>query len=469
MDKSFLMKRGDVWWYNRRIPKRFAHLDDRKRIRKSLDTYSLEEACLLREKFVDADNQYWASLALVDLGDGEGRNAALAHYSAAVSRAEAAGFSYRPVLEIASEEALPQILDRVLAIRDQADAHGVPEERTAEAILGGTDRPQVKVSEALDIYFNEIALDDQMYKSENQKSSWRKTKELAIRVFVEAVSDLPIDEITRDHALAYKAWWADRVFPKDPSTEPSSGDTANRRIGDIRSLYREYYKHIGQEDRPNPFRSINFKSRQKIEVASFEVDWVRNKILRPNALKGLNSDLILIVYMLIETGCRPSEIINLRPDDIQTSAEVPHLIIRPHTHGQGKRELKSASSERVIPLVGVSLEAARRAPNGFPRYQDKSDLFSANALRAFKRRGLFPTKAHRIYSFRHSFEKRMQEANIDYGLRCLLMGHKTDRPAYGDGGSLSYRRDELMKIVHPYSDELFAGLDAAHAGQGLAS
>jgi hypothetical protein len=107
----------------------------------------------------------------------------------------------------------------------------------------------------------------------------------------------------------------------------------------------------------------------------------------------------------------------------------------------------------------VSLEAAKRAPNAFPRYQDKNELFSANVLNAFRRRDLLPTKAHRIYSFRHSFEKRMQEANIDYGLRCLLMGHKTDRPSYGDGGSLAYRRDELLKIVYSYSDEIFVRFD----------
>ena len=54
------------------------------------------------------------------------------------------------------------------------------------------------------------------------------------------------------------------------------------------------------------------------------------------------------------------------------------------------------------------------------------------------------------YGASGTFFKRMQEANIDYGLRCLLMGHKTTRPVYGDGGSLEYRRDELLKIVHPF-------------------
>ena len=96
----------------------------------------------------------------------------------------------------------------------------------------------------------------------------------------------------------------------------------------------------------------------------------------------------------------------------------------------------------------------QRAPNGFPHYRDKSALLSASLMKAFKSRGLFPNKEYGIYSFRHSFEERMLEAGIDYGLRCILMGHTNTRPSYGDGGSLAFRRDELMKIVHPITFEI---------------
>ena len=50
----------------------------------------------------------------------------------------------------------------------------------------------------------------------------------------------------------------------------------------------------------------------------------------------------------------------------------------------------------------------------------------------------------------------MLEAGLDYGLRCTLMGHCNPRPEYGDGGSLKYRRDELLKITHPVSGELLS-------------
>jgi len=179
---------------------------------------------------------------------------------------------------------------------------------------------------------------------------------------------------------------------------------------------------------------------------------VRSKFLAPGVLDGINEQAKIIAYALIETGCRPSEIANLDPKkDICLDHAVPHICIRPHDN----MEKKTAASIREIPLVGVSLEAMKRAPKGFPHYYDRNDLLSQSLNKAFRNRGLMPTKEHVIYSFRHSFEKRMQEAGLDYGLRCLLMGHSTDRPAYGDGGSLEYRRDELLKIAHPFPNGIF--------------
>ena len=173
--------------------------------------------------------------------------------------------------------------------------------------------------------------------------------------------------------------------------------------------------------------------------------------MKPGMLDGLNMDARLIVYILIETGARPSEICNLAKAQIKLDDPVPHISIRPVPG----REIKTESSKREIPLVGVSLAAMKQAPNGFPRYKDKETNLSATLTKAFRAASLFPTKQHYIYSFRHSFEKRMTEAGLDYGLRCLLMGHSTNRPAYGDGGSLEYRQNELNKIALKFDRKLF--------------
>lgn len=467
VDVTYLHKRDHVWWYNRRVPKQFAHLDTRGRIRQSLNTTSLEEARVKRDLLCEADERYWAALAGVSVS-GEAANddqvaAAEQRYKSAASRALAVGFSYKPIEELTTSDNLEELLMRLLHIRDRAGVDETPKPHHVEAVLGGAERPKVCVSQALEIYINDISHNAVIYKSKHQRYSWKKVKRTSANYFIEKMGDLVLEEITRDHALKYKAWWASKISPKDPSIKPIAANTANRHIGNIRSLYGDYYKHIGEENRPNPFRNIHFTAKTKKDVPAFENDWVQTRVLAPGAIMGIRPDLQLIVYMLIETGCRPSEIINLRPEDIKLDAGVPHISIRARNSGAEKRELKTDTSERDIPLVGTALEAAKRAPNAFEHYRDKNELFSSNILKAFRKRKLFPTPDHVVYSFRHAFEKRMQEANIDYALRCLLMGHKNTRPAYGDGGSLEYRRTELLKIVHPFDAGVFQVFDKEHA------
>jgi integrase len=153
---------------------------------------------------------------------------------------------------------------------------------------------------------------------------------------------------------------------------------------------------------------------------------------------------------MIETGARPSEICNLEPDAIRVDQTVPHLAIEPRIDPDDPREIKTASSRRLVPLVGVALEAAKRHQSGFPRYRNRENDLSATLNKYLRTNKLFPTKDHKVYSFRHSFEDRMKDGGLEDELRRILMGHTIDRPKYGSGGSLEWRRDELMKIVLPF-------------------
>ena len=75
-DNSYLELRGRVWWYNRRVPSRFAHLDSRKRIKESLGTRSVEQARHKRDLLAEADDHYWASLKIAEEADQGSQDAA---------------------------------------------------------------------------------------------------------------------------------------------------------------------------------------------------------------------------------------------------------------------------------------------------------------------------------------------------------------------------------------------------------
>ena len=94
----FLLKRGRRWYYQRRVPGQFSHLDQRRFAKVSLKTDSLEIARLRRDHLAEADDEYWMALAIElaeDNANGPTVRAALEHrYKAAISRAMAYGFSW---------------------------------------------------------------------------------------------------------------------------------------------------------------------------------------------------------------------------------------------------------------------------------------------------------------------------------------------------------------------------------------
>ena len=459
----FLTKRGERWYYQRLVPGRFAHIDSRPRVRYSLRTTSLEIARLRRDALAEADLSYWTALA-VEAAEKNGISDATQRaedhrYKAAQTRALAYGFTYKPATVLAGEFEVEQKVDRLLRrvelIENAEDRTGKIPPAETQSILGGVSKPKRRkknVSQAFQLYLDKIAFDEIAKKSEKQCYSWQKTKTTSINYFIEVVGDVPMENITREMATSYRSWWIERMLPGYEQQTPVKANTANRHIGKMRRLYEDYFTYIGQEDRLNPFRKMFFKTTgEDAKVPPFEDDWVRSKVLAPGIFDDLNDELRLMIYILIETGARTSEICNLRPEHIHLDADVPYIAIRPKG-----RELKTHTSRRDLPLVGVALEAMRQAPNGFPRYRDKGELVSANLMKAFRQRDLFPTADHVIYSFRHAFEDRMLEVGVDYGMRCYLMGHKNNRPDYGKKGSLEYRRDLLLKFAHPYQEGMIA-------------
>lgn len=433
-EDRYLQKRDKGGYrYVRRVPKNVRQVFGAVWVRKSLNTHDAAVARARRDILEKAHDEYWSALIAGP------NDAARRLYEAAAVRAMSLNLAFLPAAEIA-QSSVDLLLSRARLI-DETSSSGLD----VDAVLGLVGEPKTSLDGAFNTYEAVIKAAELQTKSAGQRASWRKVKLRAINNFKRIVGDAPLQDITRDNALKFYQFWLDRVL--DGS---HSHDSAKRDVGNMRILYREYFRHVGQSDRPNPFRDLAFKGGQSEKPPPFAPAWIRDRILKPGALDGLNESARGVIYALIETGCRPSEICNLLPECIVLDADVPHIAIKARVG----REVKSDPSNRDIPLVGVSLAAFRRWPNGFSdRYGDKENNFSATAMKFFRANGLFPTPRHVIYSFRHAFETRAMEAGIDSELRMRLMGHSIGRPDYGDGGSLAFRRKELLKVaIEPRGD-----------------
>ncbi|SFA59260.1 Site-specific recombinase XerC [Paracoccus halophilus] len=374
---------------------------------------------------------HWEALAAGQAGD------AAAAYDAARQLAKSRDFPYRP----ASELARGPIDDLLRRIEMVASAKGGVERQTEEiALLGGIDQPLVTISMALEEFFRFSEVERQAGKSERQIKRWRQPRQRAVSTFIQLNGDLPMSEIRRDHAQRLRDHWAERI-----AREGLDKGSANKDIGHLSDLFRSWFEYHAL-DLPNPFARLRFRGKKTGTVGvAFSEAFIRERILGSGALDGLNEEARDVLLVMVNTGARPSEILGCSTEAWQLTGPVPHIDISK----QIPRVLKTAQSPRQIPLLGVSLDAAKRIVDrgGITHYLDKGDNWSATVNKYLTRNNLRETPKHAAYSLRHSFEDRMVEAAIDDRIRAELMGHKYARPDYGRGGSLEIRRKALERIA----------------------
>jgi len=189
-----------------------------------------------------------------------------------------------------------------------------------------------------------------------------------------------------------------------------------------------------------PLSDLALKGAVKKRRPAFSSAWIKDRLLAPGAMDGLNGEARALFMGMVNTGYRPSEGACLGAAQIRLDVDVPHISIEPVG-----RTLKTASAMRLIPLLGVSLEAFKAYPNGFDRYRNSASV--TDTINKFMtENGLRETPGHSLYSLRHSFQDRMVEAGIDDRVRREIFGHALTEEGYGIGGSLQLRRDLLDPI-----------------------
>lgn len=442
-DRYLTIRQGN-YHYKRRVPVTIAHLDERApHVRCSLKTDDRGLARSKRDLLEAADDALWASLITKGVTDPARRR-----YEAAVKRVEALDFTFHGAAYFEEPEAFNDLMDRIRHVIATGN-----EEQIADPLLGAVDVPKTTVSKAFDLYCDEIVADELIGKSQVQKDQWKKVKRRAVNNFIKLNGDIAMEEITIDHAKKVYRHWLGRIAPKEGSAT-AGASSGNRDLGNMRVLHEAYFKYQGNARRENPFEGLGFSLKKKRSRPPIPTEWIRDTVMKPGNLATLNEEARGILLILIETGARPSEICNLEPHAIRLSNKVPHLSIEPREDPDNPREIKTESSRRLVPLVGVALEAAKRHSAGFPLYRNRENDLSATLNKFMRSNALLPTRAHTVYSFRHSFEDRMKEGGLDDELRRLLMGHTVDRPKYGSGGSLDWRRRELMKIALPFDQTI---------------
>ena len=413
-----LMKRGSKFYLVKRVPAKFSNIEPRKQVWIALRTDSPAEAKRrAHDAARDLENQWLSKLT--------GERNDIKRYDALSALAASRGFPYLPADQVAQQN-LQEILSRTTAA---SESHAV-----ADAVLGSAKKPTILLSSLLDIYMELVAVEVKD-KGRDQRRIWENTLKRAMNRLVSVIGDKGIDELSREDALAYRNHWVGRI-----ESEGLTPTSANRELTTVAGIFSKLYKLKGLCD-PTLFKGLAFTAKRK-HRPPYEADYVRKRIIPILDTGLLNEDATDVLCILINTGMRPSEVTGLAATDIYLNSEVPYVSIRPRKG----RELKTQTSIRDIPLVGIALEAAQRHQDGFSRYFDKTGSLSQTINKFLKVNNLRPCPDHSVYSFRHGFQDRLTAVEAPDRIQADLMGHRYVRERYGVGPSLAQKAQWLSKI-----------------------
>ena len=408
----------------KRVPARYQSIERRTFVWVALHTDSKIQASQKADAVWNEMIEAWEAKLAGDTKNAEER------FQAARDLATARGFRFMPVEKVA-QVPLEELRNRMAAVPMRSDG---PDMVEAAAVLGGAKEPPLTVSRALKDYW-QLAREKTLGKSAGQLRRWRNPRIKAINNFIAAVGDKTLSEISTDDMLDFRAWWLDRIEAGE--VQAGSGNKDFIHLGDVlKTVVR--LKRLGLT---LPLDGLSFKEGEAGQRPPFSPTWITEKLLAEGALDGLNSEARSIFLAMVNTGARPSEIANLTADRIRLDVKVPHISIEAED-----RQLKSVYAKRVIPLCGVSLEAMRTHPEGFPRYRDKPGL-SATVNKFIRENGLAETPQHAMFSLRHSFEDRMLAAGVDDWIRRDLFGHRLDRERYGKGATLEHLQEIVQALA----------------------
>jgi integrase len=251
------------------------------------------------------------------------------------------------------------------------------------------------------------------------------------------LKDKTIEQLTKADVRNFRLRIQERILDEEISIE-----TGNKYITRVGSMYKEIRKHY-QLPLDNIFADMTFPGAKSRPRVAFDPDFIQKHILVDGLFDDLNPEARGVIYLMVETGLRPSEACNLLPQNIRLGHDIPHIVIT-----DDERDVKSEGALRTIPLVGCALMAMKANPNGFPRYIDKEDSLSALINKAFHARKLINEKNQTLYSLRHTFKDRLRDMPetkdefID-----ALMGHTDQGPRYGKGYTLAFMSSILEKMA----------------------
>lgn len=296
------------------------------------------------------------------------------------------------------------------------------------------EKPQFLLSDAIEVYLK--------YHDKSDNPRFKATSRRNWNSLINITGDKPFNDFTRADANHF----IEKLLDSGAKTT-----TVHRQTNSIKAVFS---KVIAEKEilRANPFAKIVIKGLGKdaIKRTSFTTTELKTLI---EACKLKDDPARWLLALQIDLGCRIGEATGLAMEDLKLDVPIPYVKIQPHPW----RTLKTANSERTVPLVGVSLWAAKRILESktkdqmyaFPQYTDggtcKADGASATLNKWMNTLGLNKT----THELRHTMRDRLRNANVPTSEIDAIggWGKSLAKDNYGEGWTLEFMQGLLQRIV----------------------
>ena len=279
-------------------------------------------------------------------------------------------------------------------------------------------------------------------KGKGRPKTFRLAAERVCRYVIGLSGNKPLTSYTRSDALTLRDWLVDRGL---------TGSSVTRNFSYVKAIINFALAEFALDAR-NPFigvyhdRTAGVSTRKPIPVANiFKVQ---------QECRAIDDDMRWLIALISDTGMRLAEGAGLLKSDLRLDIDIPCVRIQKHTW----RNLKTTSSQRIIPLCGQALWAAERIvvsdPNSqfaFPRY-NQQETTTANSASAASNKWLkqYVPIGCTMHSFRHSMRDRLRSVQCPSDIADQLGGWTTDGvgQGYGSGYPLDVLQEWMEKVVN---------------------
>ena len=286
--------------------------------------------------------------------------------------------------------------------------------------------------DALEVYLEQ--------KGKGRPKTFRVAAERSCNYLIGLPWNKPLSNYTRQDALQFRDWLVARGL---------TGSSITRNFSYLKAVINFALLEYALDVR-NPFIGVYHDRNAGVLVRKpIPIDDIRNI---KSECRAIDDDMRWLISLISDTGMRLAEGTGLlKQDFIGLDTDLPYVRVTKHPW----RNLKTASSERKIPLVGTALWAAKRiletdnkSDFAFPRYNRNSSTIANSASAALNKW----LKQHvpagcMMHSFRHSMRDRLRAVQCPSDIIDQIVGWTTDGvgQGYGSGYPMSVLQEWLEK------------------------